>query len=144
MNLYYIIVKFIFLVLNMGNTTFIISNKLLKNKYIIKKSFESGIVLYGWEVKGLRKFPPSIKNSFAIIRNHKIILVNSLFFSYTTCYQYQYLFKRDRQLLLMKDEIFYIESFKKFQKHLSLLISKVYWKNNFVKLELILVKNKPF
>ena len=58
----------------MINLKIILNNKFQKEKYVVKKIFEAGIILYGWEVKGLRIISPNIKNSFVIIKKSKVFL----------------------------------------------------------------------
>ncbi|MCZ6555859.1 MAG: SsrA-binding protein, partial [Candidatus Dadabacteria bacterium] len=48
-----------------------------RRDYIIEEKFEAGIVLKGSEVKSLRANQASIKESFAMLRNEEVFLINS-------------------------------------------------------------------
>lgn len=120
----------------------IICNKLHYDKCVIEKTFVAGIILNGWEVKGVRKVKPFIKNSFIQFKKGKFFLVNSIFFPYLTTNNYNNVLKRNRELLFKKSEIIYLKnSLKIFKKIFTFYVSKLFWKNNFIKVELLLLKN---
>ena len=48
-----------------------------KRDYVIEENYEAGIELKGSEVKSLRENQASIKESFAMIRDEEVFLVNS-------------------------------------------------------------------
>lgn len=128
-----------------NNISLLVTNKYRKNLYSKKKKLEAGIILQGWEVKGARKNSPQIKKSFVITKNNKILLINSIFLPYIPRLgnnnSNKIYSKRIRELLLKKKEIIYIKNFKK-EKGTTVLVTKLYWKKNFIKAELALVKSK--
>ena len=52
-------------------------NRKAQHDYFIKQKFEAGIVLVGTEVKALRENKASIVDSYAIIQNDEVWLINS-------------------------------------------------------------------
>ena len=117
-----------------------ISNKQVFRDYIVEKTFEAGLVLFGNEVKSLRDGEANLKGSFARIDKSEIFLYNF--------HISPYMFTRDEQdplrpkkLLLSKSEIRHIDA-KISQKGYALVPIKVYFKRSFAKVELALAKGK--
>ena len=54
-----------------------ILNRKARYDYVIEDTYEAGIVLTGTEIKSVRQGKVNIKDSYAIIRNDEIYLLNT-------------------------------------------------------------------
>ncbi len=118
-----------------------IKNKKAYFDYFVLSEYECGIVLVGTEIKALRNKSGDLKDSYAIIKNNEIYLLNMYIPKYDEGNIFNHDERRTRKLLLHKKEI------KKLQKEVSeqgltLIPLKVYLKNNRVKVLLGLCKGK--
>ncbi|MBU4690887.1 SsrA-binding protein [Mycoplasma zalophi] len=115
----------------------IAKNKFQKSEYNVLDTYECGISLEGWEVKSIRQGNVNLKNAFCSIKNSEM-WINNMHIS-------QYMLvkgdsERPRKLLLHKNEIYRIMS-KKDQLSLQIIPSMIYWKENHIKVEILLVKH---
>lgn len=120
----------------------LINNRAAAHEYFITDSFEAGIVLDGGEVKSLRNGGGNLKDSFCFIENGEMFLKNA----HITVYDKAGAFnvknaKRDRKLLLKKQEISKIKS-KVAEQGFTLIPLKIYLKGALIKVELGLCKGK--
>ncbi len=120
----------------------IAENREAKAKYEILERLEAGIVLEGSEVKALRnKVNVSFKDSFVRIEEGEAWLHNL----YIAPYRYASIKPPDplrkRKLLLHKREILRLYG-KVQEKGLTLIPTRLYFKNGKVKVEIALVKGK--
>ena len=53
-----------------------IINRKAKFDYFIEEEYEAGIVLTGTEIKSVRNGHCNIKDSYGIVRNHEVFLLN--------------------------------------------------------------------
>ena len=123
------------------NREVLISNKAASFHYEIIEKYECGIELKGTEVKSIKAAMGNLKDSFAILKNNEIILKNMYVSPYEMGNINNVDSKRDRRLLLNKNEILKI-SFKLKQGGLTLVPLEVYKKGRLVKLELAICKGK--
>lgn len=122
----------------------IAKNKKVYHDYTVEKTYEAGIVLLGVEIKSIRATKVNISESYAKI-NHdgEVFIINM----HVSKYEQAHLVsqnleeKRSRKLLLHKKEIKKIKD-DLAQKGYSLVPTKLYFKNNLVKVEIGLVKGK--
>ncbi len=117
-------------------------NRVASHEYFILERIEAGIVLEGGEVKSLRQNSANLKDSFCVIHNGELLIKNM----HIALYDKSGAFntkdsKRDRKLLLHRDEIIKLGS-KVAQKGLTLVPLKLYFKNALVKVELGLCQGK--
>lgn len=82
-----------------------ILNRQAKFNYEILETFEAGIVLTGTEIKSLKNGNANIKDSYAIIKNEEIFLLNMHISEYTEGNIFNHEETRTRKLLLHKKEI---------------------------------------
>jgi len=82
-----------------------INNKKARFNYFISDSFEAGIVLSGHEVKSLRSGHGDLSDSFAKVQNGEVFLKNAFIPAYQNAAIKDYDPKRDRKLLLHRDQI---------------------------------------
>ncbi len=110
-------------------------------EYFIEEKYECGIVLIGQEVKSLRQGHLSLGDSYGVVRNGEVFLLNATIPSYEKTSSYKVDEKRTRKLLLKKSEIERIERKIK-DKSYTLVPLKAYFKNGYVKIEMALAKGK--
>ncbi len=116
-------------------------NPVALHNYNIINTIEAGIVLTGTEIKSIRNGKANLKDSYASIQNGEVY-IHSMHIS---PYEHGNIFNkdplRDRKLLLNKHEITKLIGFVK-QKGYTLVPISLYFKGNFVKVELGIGKGK--
>lgn len=118
-----------------------IKNKKAYFDYEILEEIESGIVLTGTEIKSVRKSNVNLKDSYAVIRNSEVYLLNMHISEYKEGNIFNHDEKRTRKLLLHKKEILKLRD--KIELNGNTLIPlKLYFKGNKVKILLGLAKGK--
>lgn len=119
----------------------ITTNRKAYHDYEILETIEAGIVLKGTEVKSLRQGKVSIQDSYAIIKDGEVWLLNMHIspYEYGNIHNHDPL--RDKKLLLHKHEIIRLSTKVK-ERGLTLIPLKVYFKNGKAKVELALVRGK--
>ena len=120
----------------------IAKNPTAKHNYFIEDTIETGIVLTGTEIKSIRNGKVNLKDSYAIIKNNELFIINL----HISPYEQGNIFNKDplrtRKLLIHKKEIFRLIGYTK-QKGLSLVPICLYFnKKNIVKVELGICKGK--
>lgn len=126
---------------NEQNNRFLILNRQLNYKYIVKDKIECGIELRGSEVKSIRQAKCNLKDSFALIKNNQVILKNMYISPYDMASTNNSDPTRDRKLLLNKSEILKLKNLLN-QGGLTLVPAKLYNKGRWAKLELAICKGK--
>ena len=125
----------------MNNTKLISKNPNARHNYDIKDTLEAGLVLYGTEIKSIRKGKVNLKDSYAIIKNGECFIYGM----HVSPYEHGNIFNKDplrtRKLLLPKKEILKLSNLIK-QQGLSLIPMSLYFKGSFVKVELGIGKGK--
>lgn len=120
----------------------ICQNRVATHEYFILERIEAGIVLEGSEIKSLRLGNCSLKDSFCSIHNGEMFIKNMHIALYEKSAQFNTKnSKRDRKLLLRKEEIIKLKS-KVAEKGLTLVPLKLYFKQALVKVELGLCQGK--
>ena len=119
----------------------IAKNPVARHNYTITDTIEAGIVLSGTEIKSIKKGKVNLKDSYANIKNGEIYIYNLHISPYEFGNIYNKDPLRDRKLLLNKREINKLIGLTK-QKGFSLIPMSLYFKGNFVKLELGIGKGK--
>ncbi|MDG4945535.1 SsrA-binding protein SmpB [Weeksellaceae bacterium KMM 9713] len=82
-----------------------IRNKKAKFNYELLESFDAGIKLQGTEIKSIRMGKASIAESFCEVKDGEVYIVNMHIDEYAWGTHYNHKIKRDRKLLLTKNEI---------------------------------------
>ena len=116
-------------------------NREAKYNYFILESLECGIVLTGTEIKSIRDGRVNLKDSYAIIRNHEVFLLNTHISEYKEGNLFNHQARRSRKLLLHKKEILKLEN-KVNLEGLTLIPLKLYFNKNKAKILLGLCKGK--
>lgn len=119
----------------------IAKNPTAKHNYTIIDTIETGIVLTGTEIKSIRNGRVNLKDSYAGIRNFELFIYNMHISPYEFGNIYNKDPLRDRKLLVNKHELNRLVGQVK-QKGYSLIPISLYFKGNFVKLELGIGKGK--
>jgi SsrA-binding protein len=118
-----------------------ISNRRARFEYEILDSFETGIVLVGSEVKSLRQGKANLQDSYALVKNGEVWLLNMHISPYEQANQFNHDPIRTRKLLLNKSEIAKLQ-IKTNEKGLTLVPLKLYFKKGNAKVELGIGKGK--
>lgn len=116
-------------------------NPVARHNYTIEDTIETGIVLYGTEIKSIRKGKANLKDSYAAIKNGELYIYNLHISPYEFGNIYNKDPLRDRKLLANKREINKLVGLIK-QKGYSLIPISMYFKGNFIKIELGIAKGK--
>ena len=82
-----------------------ILNRKARFDYFIEEEFEAGIALKGTEIKSIRLGRVNIKDSYAIIRNEEIYLLNTHISIYDNGNIFNHDENRTRKLLMHKNQI---------------------------------------
>ena len=118
-----------------------IKNKKAYFDYEILESFEAGIVLKGTEIKSIRDGKVNLKDSYAVIKNNEVFLLNTHISQYKEGNIFNHDETRTRKLLLQKKEIKKIKEQLEIQG-LTLVPLKLYFKGEYAKILLGLAKGK--
>lgn len=118
-----------------------IYNRKVKHDYFIEDIYEAGIVLTGTEIKSVRAGNANIKDSYGVIKNNEIFLLNMFISQYKEGNIFNHDETRTRKLLLHKKEIKKISE-KVNTQGLTLIPLKLYFKNNILKVELGICRGK--
>ncbi len=123
------------------NKKIIATNPIAKHNYNIENTLETGIVLYGTEIKSIRNGKVNLKDSYANIKNGEVYIYGM----HISPYEHGNIYNKDplrnRKLLLNRREINKLVGLIK-QKGYSLIPISLYFSGNFVKLELGIGKGK--
>ena len=109
--------------------------------YEILDKFEAGIVLTGTEIKSVRNGNANIKDSYAIIKNGEVFLLNMFISEYKEGNIFNHEETRTRKLLLHKNEIRKINDKIKI-KGLTIVPLKVYFVRGKAKVEIGIARGK--
>lgn len=118
-----------------------ITNKKANFDYEIIDTFETGIVLKGTEIKSIRLGKANLKDSYGIIKNNEIFLLNMHISQYEQGNIFNHEETRTRKLLMHKKEILKLKD-KLEINGLTLIPLKLYFKNSKAKILLGLAKGK--
>ena len=114
----------------------------IKFNYLILSTYEAGIVLESWEIKGIKKFGFDILNSYVTFDNLNCLLYNSYIKSVRThFYKDEFTERRNRLLLLKRREMKLLYGMVKLSRY-TIVPTKVYWKNNIIKVNIALCIGK--
>lgn len=118
-----------------------INNRKAYYDYFILETYEAGIVLQGTEIKSIRVNGANIKDSYAIIKNGEVFILNMHISHYEQGNIFNHDETRTRKLLLNKKEIKKIKDKMDLEGH-TLIPLKLYFKNGKAKLLLGVAKGK--
>lgn len=118
-----------------------ILNRKARYDYVIEDTYEAGIVLTGTEIKSVRQGKVNIKDSYAIIRNNEIYLLNTHISLYEEGNRFNHDEDRTRKLLLHKREILKLKDKLEIEGY-TLVPLKIYFVKNKAKVLIGVAKGK--
>lgn len=118
-----------------------ILNRKARYDYEIEDTYEAGIVLTGTEIKSIRMGKVNIKDSYAIIRNNEIYLLNTHISLYEEGNRFNHDEDRTRKLLLHKKEILKLKDKLEIEGY-TLVPLKIYFVKNKAKALIGVAKGK--
>ena len=127
--------------MNKEGRKLIANNKKAYHEYFMEEEYEAGIVLTGTEIKSIREGKVNLKDSYGIIRNGELYLLNT----HISCYDKGNIFNheedRTRKLLMHKREILKINN-KITLEGYTLIPLKIYFNKGKAKVLIGLCKGK--
>ncbi len=118
-----------------------IVNRKAYHDYHILEKFETGMELQGTEVKSIRAGQLNMRDNYALVKNGEVWVQNL----HISPYKHGNIMNHDplrpRRLLMHKREIQRLIG-KTQEQGLTLVLTRIYWKGNWLKAELALVKGK--
>jgi SsrA-binding protein len=119
----------------------IAENRRARHDYHLLERFEAGIALTGTEIKSLRDGGVTLQRAFAELREGEAYLVGAHISEYTQGNLQNHDPDRDRKLLLHRREIDSLLG-KTRERGLTLVPTRMYFKDGRVKVELALARGK--
>jgi SsrA-binding protein len=119
----------------------IADNRKAFHDYHLLESFEAGIALLGTEVKGIREGRANLRDSYARVEGGEVWLYNVHISPYSHRGYVDHDPKRRRKLLLHRHEIRKLIG-KTVERGLTLVPTRMYFKNGKVKVTIALAKGK--
>jgi SsrA-binding protein len=116
-------------------------NRIASHNYFLLEKFEAGIGLTGTEVKAIRGGKANLKDSYGLVKDDELWLLNCHISPYEHGSYSNHASLRTRKLLMHRDEIRKLLG-KTQQKGLTLIPTRMYFRNGRVKVELALAKGK--
>jgi SsrA-binding protein len=125
----------------MAGEKLIVDNRRARYDYELLERFEAGLVLTGTEVKSLRQGRASLGQAFADLRDGELWLVGAEIATYDQGNIANHEPARDRKLLLHRSELASLHG-KVREKGLTLIPTRMYWRDGRAKVELALARGK--
>jgi SsrA-binding protein len=119
----------------------ILVNRAAYHDYFILDKYEAGIELKGTEVKSLMSGRIQLKDSYVTIKDGEAWLMNAHISPYQHGNRNNHDPLRSRKLLLHRREIEKLQR-EISQKGMTLVVTRIYWKNKRIKLEIGVAKGK--
>jgi SsrA-binding protein len=116
-------------------------NRRARFEYEIVQVYEAGIALTGTEVKSMRQGKANLQDAFARVEDGELWLYNCHVSPYDFGNRFNHDPVRKRRLLMRKKEILKIKS-QLAEKGLTLIPLKIYFKRNWVKVDLALARGR--
>ncbi len=116
-------------------------NRKARHEYFIEQAFETGIELFGTEVKSIRQGTVNLRDSYASVEKGEVFICNM----HVNPYEKGNIFNKDplrkRKLLMHRYEIDKLIGYTQ-QKGYTLIPLSIYLKGSRVKIELAVAKGK--
>ncbi len=119
----------------------IVNNRHSYHEYHILDTYEAGVVLQGTEVKSVMEARIQLKDSYVSVRDGEVWLFNAHISPYSHGNRQNHEPLRTRKLLLHRREIEKLER-ETVVKGMTLVITRIYWKNGRIKFEIGIAKGK--
>ena len=127
--------------MNAKNNNIIVKNKNAARNYHLSDKYQAGLVLEGWEVKGLRNGKVDVKDSYVTLKNNEAWVIGLKIDPPPSLKNDQIDPTRSRKLLLNKKEINRILDAIS-QQGLTCVLTSLYWKENKIKCDIAIGKGK--
>ena len=124
-----------------GRTKLIADNRRARHEYHLLDRYEAGIELTGTEVKSLRDGKVTLQRAYADVRDGEVYLVGAHIAEYGQGNRANHDPDRERKLLLHRREIDSLAG-QVAERRLTLVPTRVYFKDGRVKVELALARGK--
>lgn len=119
----------------------IVNNRHAFFEYHINDKYEAGIALVGTEVKSVMVGRIQLKECYVAVKDGEVWLINAHISPYSHGNKNNHEPLRTRKLLLHRKEIQRLEK-ETTQKGMTLVVTRVYWKNGRIKFEIGVAKGK--
>ena len=119
----------------------IVNNRHAFFEYHIDDKYEAGIALLGTEVKSVMVGRIQLKESYVAVKDGEVWLINAHISPYSHGNKNNHEPLRTRKLLLHRKEVERLEK-ETTQKGMTLVVTRVYWKNGRIKFEIGVAKGK--
>ncbi len=116
-------------------------NRSASHDYYLEERYEAGIALRGTEVKSIRAGQCNLKDSYALLKDGELFLLNAHIGVYAPGAQFNHDTKRTRKLLVHHGELLKLNAAIQ-QKGLTLIPTRMYFKSGRVKVEIAVAKGK--
>jgi SsrA-binding protein len=116
-------------------------NRAAPHNYFLLEKFEAGIVLTGTEVKAIRAGRANLKDAYGLIKDGEAWLLNAHIGAYEHGNIFNHEPLRTRKLLLHREELRKLIG-RTHEKGLTLIPTRLYFRNGRAKLELALARGK--
>lgn len=116
-------------------------NRAASHNYFLIETFEAGIALRGTEVKSVRGGRAQLKDAYGLVKDGELWLINAHIGPYEHGNIFNHEPLRTRKLLVHRNELYKLIG-KTQQKGLTLIPTRLYFKNGRVKVEMALAKGK--
>ena len=119
----------------------IVNNRHAFFEYHIDDKYEAGIALVGTEVKSVMVGRIQLKECYVAVKDGEVWLINAHISPYSHGNKNNHEPLRTRKLLLHRKEIERLQK-ETTQKGMTLVVTRVYWKNGRIKFEIGVAKGK--
>ncbi len=119
----------------------IVSNRSAYHHYEVLEVFEAGIALLGTEIKSLRAAGGNLQDNYITIKNREVWLKNASIAPYRYGNIHNHEERRERKLLLHKEEIFKLRKVTEIKGH-TLIALSFYLKKGIVKVKVGVCRGK--
>lgn len=116
-------------------------NRAAAHNYFLLEKFEMGMVLTGSEVKSVRAGRANLKDAYGLVKDGELWLLNAHIGAYENAGYAGHAPLRTRKLLVHREELRKLLG-KTQQKGLTLVPTRMYFKNGRIKLELAVARGK--
>ena len=119
----------------------LVSNRKASHNYEILETLEAGIILQGTEIKSLREHGGSLQDAYILLSGSHVILKGASIAPYKFGNIHNHEEKRERELLLHKNEILNLKEVSQ-KQGLSLIPLSLYLKKGIIKVKVAIAKGK--
>ena len=116
-------------------------NRAASHNYFLLEKFEAGIALRGTEVKSVRAGRANLKDAYGLVKDGELWLINAHIGPYEHGNIFNHEPLRTRKLLVHRSELNKLFG-KTQQRGLTLIPTRLYFRNGRVKVEMALAKGK--